>query len=348
MSNPAWTRDELILALDLYFRLRSVHPSHKHPEVIALSALLNKLPIHRGSLHTDTFRKPNSVCMKLRNFMSFDPTDSGVGLWAVAKRDEEVWNEFASKQEQLHQIATNIRATVEDDSLLGAVASVEDDYCEAAEGRVLSCLRRFRERNRELADRKKAKALKEAGRLPCDVCGLDFKEQYGDIGENFIECHHLKPLATLDPGAKTKLADLALVCSKCHRMLHRGKPWPTTAKLRTRLGKMSFRRLEQFQEYLDTLPSDGGTMIWSRLNRGAANQIDFLRNCHDRLALERHYVSMSRYGIWSETVAEIIEGMAGGMRPEEGSEAIERLRMAVASLRVFADMQERFSLQEFC
>jgi hypothetical protein len=44
--NPPWQRDELILALDLYFR----HPPHAvsqtHPEVIAVSEMLNALPIH--------------------------------------------------------------------------------------------------------------------------------------------------------------------------------------------------------------------------------------------------------------------------------------------------------------
>ena len=44
--NPPWQRDELILALDLYFRHRPDTISKKHPEVAALSELLNKLPIH--------------------------------------------------------------------------------------------------------------------------------------------------------------------------------------------------------------------------------------------------------------------------------------------------------------
>jgi 5-methylcytosine-specific restriction protein A len=36
-----------------------------------------------------------------------------------------------------------------------------------------------------------------------------------------LECHHRKPLASLRPGQRTRLSDLALVCPNCHRMLHR-------------------------------------------------------------------------------------------------------------------------------
>ena len=44
--NPPWEYDELILALDLY--LRRGQPSVADPEVIALSQLLNRLPIHES------------------------------------------------------------------------------------------------------------------------------------------------------------------------------------------------------------------------------------------------------------------------------------------------------------
>ncbi|MEU6849010.1 HNH endonuclease [Actinacidiphila alni] len=33
----------------------------------------------------------------------------------------------------------------------------------------------------------------------------------------------------------TKLSDLALICSNCHRMIHRSAPWPTPTELRALL-----------------------------------------------------------------------------------------------------------------
>jgi hypothetical protein len=41
--------------------------------------------------------------------------------------------------------------------------------------------------------------------------------------------------ATLDAGTKTKLEDLALVCSNCHRMIHATRNWLTVAELRKQL-----------------------------------------------------------------------------------------------------------------
>lgn len=46
MRNPEWTRDELILGLDAYSRLGTAELTDSHPDVIALSRLLNDLPIH--------------------------------------------------------------------------------------------------------------------------------------------------------------------------------------------------------------------------------------------------------------------------------------------------------------
>jgi hypothetical protein len=60
----------------------------------------------------------------------------------------------------------------------------------------------------------------------CQVCGMKFEEVYGELGEEFAEAHHLKPLSQLSGKVETKPKDLATVCANCHRMLHRmdGKP----------------------------------------------------------------------------------------------------------------------------
>ncbi|MGQ0279047.1 HNH endonuclease [Sphingopyxis sp. Q841] len=74
-----------------------------------------------------------------------------------------------------------------------------------------------RERSKSLVDRFKA-ALTS---FSCEVCDFDFLETYGELGRGFIEAHHKIPVARLELGAKTRIEDLAAVCSNCHRMLHR-------------------------------------------------------------------------------------------------------------------------------
>ena len=56
----------------------------------------------------------------------------------------------------------------------------------------------------------------------CMVCGFDFEETYGEIGKDFIEVHHVKPLCSLDEEVVIcPETDLACVCPNCHRMIHR-------------------------------------------------------------------------------------------------------------------------------
>lgn len=41
------------------------------------------------------------------------------------------------------------------------------------------------------------------------------------MGKGYIECHHLIPLSNFQVIKETKLDDLALLCSNCHRMIHK-------------------------------------------------------------------------------------------------------------------------------
>lgn len=88
-----------------------------------------------------------------------------------------------------------------------------------------------RERNATIVKAKKAAVLKSTGKLSCEVCGFDFKEFYGEPGEGFCEIHHLQPLSKADGKVKTELKDLAIICSNCHRIIHRLDPMPSIQAL---------------------------------------------------------------------------------------------------------------------
>ena len=90
------------------------------------------------------------------------------------------------------------------------------------EGRERFRVHRYLERDGTISRKAKAKRLAETGKLECEVCGLDFADKYGARGEGFIESHHKMPVSKLTGKEKTRISDLALVCSNCHRMLHRG------------------------------------------------------------------------------------------------------------------------------
>lgn len=83
-----------------------------------------------------------------------------------------------------------------------------------------------RERNPKVIRLAKEKFKREnGGRLFCEVCNFDFFQKYGELGDGFIEGHHIIPVSELGEGQETNIQDIVMVCSNCHRMLHRKRPW---------------------------------------------------------------------------------------------------------------------------
>jgi 5-methylcytosine-specific restriction enzyme A len=118
---------------------------------------------------------------------------------------------------------------------MGPLPVDTDEDFEAPEGHVLTRLHRQRERNRALVAAKKQRILAATGHLRCEVCGFDFATTYGERGKGFMECHHIKPVETLPEEGRTKLADLALVCANCHRIIHARRPWISVTEVQALL-----------------------------------------------------------------------------------------------------------------
>ena len=106
----------------------------------------------------------------------------------------------------------------------------EDD--EFSEGKIALSKHLKRERNVKLIRKAKNKFIADRGHLYCEVCGFDFENTYGELGKDFIEAHHLKPISQMKDNEKTKLEDILMVCSNCHSMIHRKKPWLTKGQIK--------------------------------------------------------------------------------------------------------------------
>jgi 5-methylcytosine-specific restriction protein A len=193
--NPTWSRDELILALDLYLRHRERLPDSDDAEIVELSHTLNSLFGERAN-DAALFRNRNGVYMKLANFRAVDPLHTSQGKRGLSRGGNgvaEVWEKFSNRNDELKLIASAIRAAAGDQGSI-AVAEEDEGITEAEEGRLLTRTHRGRERNRELVKRKRAAVLRETGRLACEACDFDFNDRYGEHGRGFIEVHHLLPL----------------------------------------------------------------------------------------------------------------------------------------------------------
>jgi len=85
-----WTRDELIVALNLYLKLEFGKLHSGNPEIICLANLLG--------------RTPSSIAMRLNNFASVDPYHQQRGIGGLPggrKQVEPIWNEFINNKGEL-------------------------------------------------------------------------------------------------------------------------------------------------------------------------------------------------------------------------------------------------------
>jgi putative restriction endonuclease len=84
-TGKQWSRDELLLALNLYLRIPFGRQHKGNPAVIELANMVG--------------RTPSSIAMKICNFTSLDPDEKerGInGLSGASEADKSIWREFNS------------------------------------------------------------------------------------------------------------------------------------------------------------------------------------------------------------------------------------------------------------
>lgn len=76
----------------------------------------------------------------------------------------------------------------------------------------------------------------------CCVCGMEFEKVYGPRGHEFIEVHHIKPLASYEGEHDIPLADLRALCSNCHSIVHHGDKLMDVERLKEEYDKRKNNR----------------------------------------------------------------------------------------------------------
>ena len=90
MKHQKWTREQTIVALNLYCKIPFNRVSSTHYDILKYSELIG--------------RSPNSLKMKIGNFGSFDPELKKrgiVGLANASKLDKDIWTEYSHDWEKL-------------------------------------------------------------------------------------------------------------------------------------------------------------------------------------------------------------------------------------------------------
>lgn len=90
MAKNNWTREQTIIAFNIYCKIPFKKCSKSHPEIIKYSGLIG--------------RSPSALNMKIGNFGRLDPALRKRGIVGLAnggKLEEEIWNEFHGDWDRL-------------------------------------------------------------------------------------------------------------------------------------------------------------------------------------------------------------------------------------------------------
>ncbi len=116
-DDQRWTRDQTIVAFNLYCKIPFNKVTSRHPEIQRIAKIIG--------------RSVNSVKMKIGNFGSFDPElrrRGIVGLSNASKLDEVVWDEFNQSWEDLAFESEKILSNFEGKNILEKSQDVADDF----------------------------------------------------------------------------------------------------------------------------------------------------------------------------------------------------------------------------
>ena len=169
-------------------------------KLIAIANPINSIP-NPGFFN---FHKPNRG--QTHPIINLGDNREGIEL---SDTQQKLWELFSRHISPQYQFALKIK---EENSDLG---EMEGDP------KILNHINQERRtRSSRIVKLAKFDAIQKGkGFVECECCKFDFRKTYGGIGIEYIECHHK---IFLSQGKRiTRIQDLALVCSNCHRMLHR-------------------------------------------------------------------------------------------------------------------------------
>lgn len=214
MANTSFTRDEVILALDVLYSAEPQRLNKDSEQIIELSELLNELPIIPLAVRRKCFRSNSGVYGQLHLFnLSYnkgkkDP-DLGLLFYQIA-------NEFEGRKDELHRIACAIRQNRDFFKTVPFGSPLEGE--DIPEGALLFHLHR-------VLEARDSRYIVRAER--CEICQLNLSEVYQPISGSFLQCHLTVPMTELNGSKHYKAEDFITVCPNCHAVLHRYRPWVT-------------------------------------------------------------------------------------------------------------------------
>lgn len=210
MASASFTRDEVILALDVLYSSENGRVTADSDEIKELSLLLNRLPIHPLKNRRADFRSPTGITAQLMRFRS--NCLSGINGQNVGDLFFRVAFEYEDRVNELHSIAKAIRKNKEVFISLFSSPLEDNGF---PEGMLLGHLHNII----ELRDGAKL-ALNDH----CEVCNSRPALCYQNVGP-LLQNHLVVAPILMDYSKKYRANTFLTVCPTCHEALHRYRPW---------------------------------------------------------------------------------------------------------------------------
>lgn len=212
MANASFTRDEVILALDVLYFSGEQRLNERAESIRDLCSVLQRLPIHSSFEREETFRSEHGVSRQIAEFRRSCIT--GERRPSVGKIFFTVAFEFEDRLEELHQIAVSIRRNLPYFQSDFGTSEEDDGF---PEGALLSHLHRLIER-------------RDGTKMPmserCSICQLEPELLYKPCG-HLLQRHLLVSPIAMYGKEKYQARDFITVCPNCHAALHQYRPWLT-------------------------------------------------------------------------------------------------------------------------
>lgn len=213
MRQPKWLTDEVILAIDAYYRINDVKDITKNNRVvIELSDLLKSLPFHKNK--DEIFRNVSGVIMTLLNIASLDETSSYF-FGKASKLQKKIYQYFTDKRKVLRSISIAIRNCL----------PLPFEYYNSTNptnfmvSDILYLYHLFIENKSNVSILTKRDFLRRR-RSKCSVCGLYLMELYGENGCELLELHYTENIQNYGNEMKILPGKFIAMCPNCHKLAH--------------------------------------------------------------------------------------------------------------------------------
>lgn len=195
----------------------------------ATESIAKRRGITHQSVNDKFIRKLRPDISRLQQF------DRLLEKWLINDSDElkKILLKHAHKSKDQQLIENAFYKAPEPDIVLAEEFGFDPNEMVFKEGKEKLRLHLIKERNRHLVAIAKKKWFQQSTcKLRCEACNFSFVETYGTVGEGFIEAHHKVSISTINADTIVRIEDIVPVCSNCHSMLHRHRPWLSIEQLK--------------------------------------------------------------------------------------------------------------------